>query len=192
MSILDTVSAASAAAEAAQAALEQAVRDARAGGATITSIATALGGYRQRVYAILDRDPSAPTRPAPVPVVYLRGAGVKAPAWDRIERAMWSRGWDTTHDRTTAWHLARGGVPLVLVDFSATRGDGAQARVVTVARLRARWDDESGDGPREMDLPIVAGGDHRRPYRRSDDGSWLLDEDAIAGWVRPLLTAKSR
>jgi hypothetical protein len=35
-----------------------------------------------------------------------------------VERAVRSRGFRTTHDRLSAWHLSRGGTPVVLVDFS--------------------------------------------------------------------------
>jgi len=44
---------------------------------------------------------------------------------------MHSRGFATVRDRQVAWNLARGGVTVVLVDFSSP--------TVTVGRVKARW-----------------------------------------------------
>ncbi|MBB6172156.1 hypothetical protein HNR23_002216 [Nocardiopsis mwathae] len=51
-------------------------------------------------------------------VVYLRGAGNSGQIWDRVRHAMWNRGWATVVHRSNAWHLDRGGVPVVMCDFS--------------------------------------------------------------------------
>jgi len=84
-------------------------------------------------------------RPALTPVVYLRGARRKGAMWERVEHAMWERGWYTERDRTTAWHLARGGAPVILCDFSADlyREEPASGtdyhQYVVVGRVRARY-----------------------------------------------------
>lgn len=94
----------------------------------------------------------APERPALTPVVYLRGAGRKDPMWERVERVMWARGLHTVRDRTTAFHLARGGVPVVLCDFSADlyRPEPAPGtdyhQYVVVGRVRARYDEQEVTG----------------------------------------------
>lgn len=109
--------------------------------------------------------------PALTPVVYLRGAGVAGAVWARIPPCMWARGWATTRARTQAWHLAFGGVPVVLCDFS---GDGG----VTVGRVRARG------GAQTAQLPVVGGpGRVHRPYRPGPDGQACLDEGALAELV---------
>lgn len=143
------------AAHAAHAAFEQTVRDAvTSGDATPSDVARALGTRnRQRVYAILGRGDNGdePRRPSLPPVVYLRGQGMSSGTWRRVEHAMWARGWVTVRDRTDAWHLARGGVPVVLCDFSASLDDSEPTpdggalvgyhRYVVVGQVRARWED---------------------------------------------------
>lgn len=112
---------------------DQAIRDAVAGGVPITEIAAALGvANRKRIYAVLAADPPPARPPLPLPVAYLRGPKASGDRWRTIEAAMHSRGLATTRDRTQAWHRARGGTPVVLVDFSADRA-------VTVAAVSARW-----------------------------------------------------
>jgi hypothetical protein len=124
------------------AAEEQTVRDAAADGATPTDIVAAYGTRnRQRVYAILRANPAAPQRPITPPTIYLHGAGCGQPTWDRVEHAMWARGWDTTHDRTTAWHLARGGAAVVFCDFSSAMAGGLSSDHVTVGRVRAKYEE---------------------------------------------------
>lgn len=73
------------------------------------------------------------TMPQLRPVIFLRGAGVPAEDWKRIREAMWAHGWATEQQRSTAWHLARGGVPVVMLDFSAGRD------VVTASQVRAKY-----------------------------------------------------
>lgn len=93
--------------------------------------------------------PPGVTRPALPPVVYLRGAGIPQELWDRVETEMWRRGCVTVHDRLSAWHLCRGGAPLVMVDFSDELDDNPPApgggtwhgynRYVLVGLVRARY-----------------------------------------------------
>lgn len=207
--LVDLIRAAKAARLAAEAAEERAIRDAVTEGLSPSRAATALGTTnRQRVYAILDRSPGDDTpQPPALPVVaYLRGAGVKQPAWDRIADALHARGIITVRDRTQAWHLARGGAPVVLCDFSAGQLDDHPVRV---GRVRARYDVTrpwsavedlaTGDhaahlirtrsplvGQRievehkEMELQLISGGPIGRPQRDLGEGRTGLDEQAIA------------
>lgn len=151
------VQAAQAAAQAAQATFEQAVRDeVAAANLSPSDVARALGTKnRQRVYAILGRgaDDTAAAMPAQRPVVYLRGNGREDSVWAEVESAMWARGWRTVRARTSAWHLARGGVPVVLCDFSTDLDESTPApgggtwfgynRYAVVGRVRARYAESS-------------------------------------------------
>lgn len=111
---------------------EQAIRDAAAGGHPLTDVARALGNSgRRRIYAVLEKTPEPAPAPELTPVVFLRGAGAPSETWQQVQAAMNARGLVTVRDRTQAWHLARGGVPMILLDFSAGAG--------TVTRVRARW-----------------------------------------------------
>jgi hypothetical protein len=159
---------------------------------------------------------STTPRPSLTPVIYLRGAGVRQPAWRRIERAMWAQGWDTTHVRTEAWHLARGGVPVAILDFTSTHGSGLTRETITVGKVRAKYAEtlewcqvedllptaervrltrERADWLRhpihrtvtEMELPLTSGGEIPRPYRRDTDGRQILDEHAMARAVAKAL-----
>lgn len=146
----DQVRSAHRAAAAARAAEEQVIRDAVAAGMTPTDVAAVLGTRnRQRVYAILRAAAGEPERPVPVPVVYLRGRGISAATWQRVQRAMWRRGLVTTRDRSDAWRLARSNIPVVLCDFSEELDDNPPAsggghwhgydRYAKVGLVRARY-----------------------------------------------------
>lgn len=173
----------------AQAAFEQTIRDeVLVGRITPSDAARALGTKnRQRVYAILGRgaDGSDPIPPAHTPVVYLRGRGCGQRTWTAVEAAMWARGWATVRDRTTAWHLARGGVPVVLCDFSS-EWDGLSTDEVTVGRVQARYGDDD-----RMELPLVSGGRSGKPERHDPTvenkigqlGAYVVDEAALARLV---------
>jgi hypothetical protein len=167
----------------------QLIRDARDGGETPTRIADALGvKNRQRIYDILAGfDDGEVPEPAFTPVAYVRGAGIADEAWTRLERAVRARGFRTTHDRLPAWHLCRGGVPVVLIDFSADlRGhhDGHPAeqgggyvgyqRFVRVGLCKAKYRDTPDE--REMLLALVNGGDQYEPW----DYAARLDGDMVA------------
>ena len=109
---------------------DQAIRDAKAAGHPMTQIAAALGiTNRVRLYGVLDKTYDNPTAPTPTPVVFLRGAGAPKTVWDDIETAMRRRGLMVVKDRQQAWHLARGGVTVVIVDFSrGVRHHGGQSQ----------------------------------------------------------------
>ncbi|MEV0649954.1 hypothetical protein AB0I28_32325 [Phytomonospora sp. NPDC050363] len=140
---------ATAATAAAKAVEEQTIRDAvLLGGLSRTAAAkaTGAGSNRNRVGRILGESPDGgePTEPAAVPVVYVNGTGRGSETHQRVERAMWARGWGTVTNRDTAWHLARGGTPVVKcwygtdLDRSVGAIDGRE-RYVIVARVRARY-----------------------------------------------------
>lgn len=162
----------------------QAVRDASAVGATPTEIAAALGvKNRQRVYDILaDAEHGEIPNPAHTPVAWLRGAGIREQAWTRVERAVRARGFRTTHDRLAAWHLCRGGNPVVLIDFSDDLDDNPPApggghyhgynRFTRVGLCRARYGDDD-----RMELVLVNGGRRDEPWGRNSAG---LDADLLA------------
>ncbi|MEU7631674.1 hypothetical protein AB0C34_17050 [Nocardia sp. NPDC049220] len=212
----DRIRAAQAAVSTAQAAFEQIVRDEHADGVIVSDIAEALGDRkrRQRVYGILGRGENGdvPTAPAPQPIVYLRGPRQSDEVWQRVEAAMWARGWRTVRDRTTAWHLARGGSPVVLCDFAADF-DGLAVDWIVIGRVRARYevttqrrsvadllmtadraraiqqgapwlDEEAHSEVRVMDLPLTSGGRVTRP-RRGD----TLDTAALARLVAAAFAA---
>lgn len=125
---------------------DQAIRDAAAAGHPRTEIARAMGvSGRQKIYAAIERESEPAAPPVLPPVVFLRGAKVSAATWAAIEQAMHQRGLITVRDRTQAWHLARGGAPVVLVDF--TGGEGM------IARVRARWRITDVTGPVGALLP---------------------------------------
>lgn len=109
--------------------------------------------------------------PRPTPTVYLRGTGHTDEVWERVERAMWDRGWVTVRVHTTAWHLARGGVPVVAVNFSRI------CNWHTVERVRAKYE-EQPTGDSELALVRVSGGNHRPALRDRK-----LDEQVLADLV---------
>jgi len=131
--LLRRVAATRAARDLASAVHDQAIRDAKAAGHPVTGIASTLGvTNRVRLYDVLEKSFDYPADPGATPVVFLRGAGAPPETWRDVETAMHRRGLATVRDRQQAWHLARGGVPVVLVDFST----GA---AVSVGRVKAKW-----------------------------------------------------
>lgn len=123
--------------------LEQAVRDAVAKGESITSVAREANRGRSWVYTAMGRgdEGGEPTNPRLRPTAYLRGAGASADIWSRMEAALWARGVATVRSRTDAWHLARGGTPVALVDFSITDLGDIPAGYMRIGRVRARYVD---------------------------------------------------
>ncbi len=127
--------------------------------------------------------------PTLAPTVYLRGKGCGDRLWRAVTDAMHARGWVTVKDRTTAWHLARGGVRVILCDFSATYAGGLSNPSVTVGRVRAKY--EGAD----MVLPLISGGEFGRPEKHypevrnniGDLGVWDLDADELAELVASLI-----
>jgi hypothetical protein len=162
--LLTRVAATRAAQEQATAVHDQAIRDAKTAGHPVTRIAGTLGvTNRMRLYAVLDKPPDDPAEPAPTPVVFLRGAGAGAATWRAVETALHLRGLATVKDRQQAWNLARGGVPVVLVDFSAV------AATATIGRVKARWRVTETTRPAGQLLP------HRERERLAAEGANWLD-----------------
>jgi hypothetical protein len=191
---------------AARSAHEQLIRDAASAGTTVVDIAAALGTTdRGVVYRVLQKPPAQPRLAGHTPAVYLRGAGVDTPTWKKVETAMSARGWVNVHTHTTAFHLARGGPPVVLVNFSASlKRDGD--RFVSVWRVRPVFHNPKGDElvddlAQEMQLQPTLGADLPAPYRRIDpddgitpgtgDGGNTLDEQALARMVAHVLSLSS-
>lgn len=172
------IAAAQAAVLDATAVLEQTIRDEVSGekSITIAGVARALGVQnRGRIYAILGQTAGRiATPPARTPTVYLRGGGISQAAWDRIEAACWARRWTTTHSRTDAWHLARGGDPVAIADFTLGYDD------LLVGRVEAKYR-PSPTGDDEQALELVRGNGRR--YERPVIGTGAdrhLDEHGIA------------
>lgn len=158
--------------------LEETIRDALAAGVRPLHIARQLGmADRTRIYEIKNSPTAGGDSEViepPLPhVVFLRGARVGSKTWEQIKRAMWRRGWHTTLSRGDAWHLARGRVPLILVDFSARSSDD-----VKVGLVRAVYGDNG-----KADLPLISGGSIPAP--RDPDGE--LDPEAIARAVQEVI-----
>jgi hypothetical protein len=75
-------------------------------------------------------------------VIYLRGAGRSQQVWDAVLYALADH--PVVRDRTAAWHLARGGCPLIAVDMSAAAGiTPPNGRPVTVSQVVARYGEDS-------------------------------------------------
>lgn len=95
-----------------------------------------------------------PKRVSLQPVIFLRGAGVPNSVWLELEQLCWARQWATTTKRQSAWHLARGGSPVVFVDFSKRSADDLK-----VAGVRAVY---RGTQQKE-NLELINGGTVPRP-----------------------------
>ncbi|MFD9965020.1 hypothetical protein [Amycolatopsis sp. NPDC058986] len=189
--------------EAAEAHFRQTIREVVAAReATPTSITRLLGTKnKNRIYDIINAAPekAAPQPPVMPATVYLRGAGYSDRVWKRVKAAMWTRGWHTTVDRTQAWALTRGGLDVVLCDFSLRNSkesvldeepmldeegevldDTVNIGLVrgTINERKQRFDLEFVDG---------SGGHFERPKRNDD-----LDEHDLAEIVAEVLAAKKK
>lgn len=164
---------------------EETIWDAAKAGMSPTQIARVLGTRdRKQIYAVnrgerSRSEDSVIERPALLPAVYLRGARVGEDVWDRVKEAMWRRGWCTVLDRTAAWHLSRGRVPVILVDFSArTHGD------LKVGLVRAKFGERKAPGQdAPMELPMTIGWSQPLTY----DAAGQLDVEDIAVAVQGVI-----
>ena len=146
----------------------QQIRDAHTDGMPATEIAAALGvKNRVTVTAALDSPPVDPVDPPTLPpVVFLRGAGADPQRWQAIAAAIHRRGYVTVRDRTQAWHLARGRVPVTLVDFSTSlAGQIRIGRVAAKTPTTGTQEQPADPGRRRTDRRRRRSG-HRRPHRR--------------------------
>ena len=156
----------------ARTAVADTVRTAHEEGLSARQIADQAGVSRGAIAAILHGRRALP------PVIYLRGRGAPAEDWADLEMLL--GGNHITHDRTQAWHLARGGHLVVLCDFTPV---GAQT--VRVGVVEAKYADDVDAGEQALALPMVAGGVVPRPTRQvAVDGCELpqarLDVAAVA------------
>ena len=158
--------------EHARAAFVETVRDALDAGLTEGQVAKILKiNARSYIYKLrrdttpssdvddkeADETEKADKKPKSVPlqpVIFLRGAGVPNPVWVELEQLCWARQWSTTTKRQSAWHLTRGGNPVVFVDFSKRSADDLK-----VAGVRAVY---RGAQQKES-LELINGGTVPRP-----------------------------
>lgn len=124
--------------------LRQAAKDTFAAGANVVAIAAALNTTSRGRIAKMINEPGPEQIPkiALTPVVFLRGPKLPGDVWKAVTAAMHSRGWPVVRDRAQAWHLARGRVPVVLVDMAADQ--------CAVGLVKAKFDDAG-----EQSLPLV-------------------------------------
>lgn len=80
------------------------------------------------------------TEPPPAVVVFLRGPGAGKSTWSALTAAAVDRGWIATRDRTQAWHLCRGGLPTVMLDFPDVDLDQPGAVTITAGRVQAKYE----------------------------------------------------
>lgn len=159
---------------------EETIWDAAKAGMNPTQIARVLGTRdRKKIYAVTsgERSRSADAvieRPALLPAVYLRGAQAGEDVWERVKEAMWRRGWYTVLDRTAAWHLSRGRLAVILVDFSVrTRRD------LKVGMVRAKFGERKAAGQEApMELPMTGG--WSQPLTYDADGQLDVEDIAVA------------
>lgn len=164
-------------AAAAHTAVTVAVHTAHKEGLNARQIADQAGVARGVVTSILQGRQALP------PVIYLRGRGARPEDWADLEQLL--SGHHITHDRTQAWHLARGGHLVVLCDFTPV---GAQTVRVGVVEAKYADDADVVAGEQVLALPMVAGGLTARPTRLvTFEGAELpqarLDVPALAGMV---------
>jgi hypothetical protein len=162
---------------------EQAIRDAHAAGHTPSEIADALGvKNRSRVYSILGKSGFTVPEGAPTmrPMVYLVTRKRPDSIHNQVQEAMWARGWVVVSDHMSAWHLARGGAPMVRVDMSAHLGDTGTSRgghqEVQIGQVKARYTPGEELADRELTWTTL---DTYAEPRDGDD----VDAARIARWV---------
>ena len=156
----------------ARTAVADTVRTAHEEGLSARQIADQAGVSRGAIAAILHGRRALP------PVIYLRGRGAPAEDWADLEKLL--GGHHITHDRTQAWHLARGGHLVVLCDITPV-----EAGTVRVGVVEAKYDTDADLFEDALALPMVAGGVVPRPTRQvAVDGCEMpqarLDVAAVA------------
>lgn len=152
------------------------VRDAVGAGLPQGQIAKILDiKARSYIYQLAqgdDRD-DVEVEPVPIqPVIFMRGARVDNSVWTTLQKALWLRGWPTTTKRTEASHLARGGTPVIFLDFSKRTADDLK-----VAGVRAVYRND------DLTLELINGGTVKMP--RQPDGA--LDTTAIIRLVQEVV-----
>lgn len=152
------------------------VRDAVAAGIPQGQIAKILDiKARSYIYQLAEGDDGVDgdVPPAPIqPVIFMRGARVDNSVWTSLQKQLWLRRWPTTTKRTDACHLARGGTPVIFLDFSKRTADDLK-----VAGVRAVYRND------DLTLELINGG--TVPMPRLPDGS--LDTAAITRLVQEVI-----
>ena len=152
------------------------VRDAVAAGIPQGQIAKILDiKARSYIYQLAGADDATDqdVLPAPLqPVIFMRGARVDNSVWTTLQKQLWLRRWPTTTKRTEACHLARGGTPVIFLDFSKRTADDLK-----VAGVRAVYRND------DLTLELINGGTVKMP--RLPDGS--LDVAAITRLVQEVI-----
>ena len=166
-----------AAADRADSGLDVAVRDAARAGISPDAIADALDFELDDVLPTIqddehDEDPDA-DQPPLQPVIFLRGRDVPNQTWKELKQLLWARGLATIANRTAAAHLARGGTPVVFLDFSNRTDDNLK-----VAGVRAVYRDDN------LTLELINGGAVTTPRRAGDDS---IDVDRVVLLVHQVL-----
>lgn len=149
------------------------VRDAVAAGIPQGQIAKILDiKARSYIYQLADGGEGLDDDVPPVPlqpVIFMRGARVDNSVWTTLQKQLWTRRWPTTTKRTEACHLARGGTPVIFLDFSKRTADDLK-----VAGVRAVYRND------DLVLELINGGTVKMPWL--PDGS--LDTPAITRLVQ--------
>lgn len=152
------------------------VRDAVAAGIPQGQIAKILDiKARSYIYQLADGGEGLDDDVPPVPlqpVIFMRGARVDNSVWTTLQKQLWTRRWPTTTKRTEACHLARGGTPVIFLDFSKRTADDLK-----VAGVRAVYRND------DLTLELINGGTVTMP--RLPDGS--LDTSAITRLVQEVI-----
>lgn len=152
------------------------VRDAVGAGIPQGQIAKILDiKARSYIYQLAGADDATDedVPPAPLqPVIFMRGARVDNSVWTTLQKQLWLRRWPTTTKRTDACHLARGGTPVIFLDFSKRTADDLK-----VAGVRAVYRNE------DLTLELINGG--TVPMPRLPDAS--LDTSAITRLVQEVI-----
>lgn len=165
--VAQQVLAATEARDRAHATWQQTVRDAKAQGVDQAQITRLLGTESSAAIEAVPAERNPPAGKALLPpAVFLRGARVPEADWDTMKEAMWARGWHTIVQRTEAWHLARGRLPVVLVDFSTRDPDEIRVGLITAKH--------GDDGALQLRTPYA----QVVPTPRSETGE--RDAEAIA------------
>lgn len=122
--------------------------------------------------------PSAePPAQAPPVAVYLRGAEASKSTWTVMTDLTAEQGWVATRDRNRAWHLARGGLPTVMIEFSGVNLDTPGVVRVAVARVEAKY----AVSQRQVNVGRLLQAADRR---RLDGASWL--DELVSSEVREM------
>lgn len=152
------------------------LRDAAEAGVDLPSPEQQPGMLQESAAVTGDQESQAELqeRPPLPPAIFLRGAGAAQATWDELKQALWGRGWYTVLSRTEAWHLTRGRMLMLMVDFSE-RSNGE----VKVVRVRAKF----GDDGTSMELPVIGGTSLTNPR----DEAGRLDVELIARTVHEVI-----